>query len=152
MYFSVSPSAPSTSYSTAPMDIPSCNSRSSQSPSCAYPSWPRRSSLSSGNSSDAAEYHNHSFVISDDELFPGVFDDLELSSPMDTPDSNGSRSPASFEPAQMVVVDHGALMRELIAQEKMERKKRRVRAAGKKSRSGSATSSKKMSPIQEAGE
>lgn len=151
MYFSISPSAPSTSYSTAPMDIPSSNSRSSQSPSCAYPSWPRRSSLSNDNSSDSGHYHNRSFIISDEELFLGVFDDSELSSPADTPNSNASRSPASLEPAQMIV-DHGTLMREVIAQEKMERRRRRAKAAAKKSRSGSATSSKKMSPIQEAGE
>ncbi|RDL36500.1 Uncharacterized protein BP5553_05852 [Venustampulla echinocandica] len=149
MYFSISPSAPSTSYSTAPMDIPSSNSRSSQSPSCAYPSWPRRSSLSSDNSSDSGDYHNRSFIISDEELFPGVFDDSELCSPADTPNSTASRSPASLEPAQMIV-DHGTLMREVIAQEKAERRRRRARTSGKKSRSGSAASSKKMSPIQEA--
>ncbi|KAF4630672.1 hypothetical protein G7Y89_g7466 [Cudoniella acicularis] len=153
MYFSISPSAPSTSYSTAsPMDIPSSSSRS-QSQSCAYPSWPRRSSLSSNSSCDE-EYHNRSFIISDEELFPGVFDDAESDySPLSTPSSNTSRSPASptimREP--QIVVDHGTLMRELVAQEKMEKRRRRRSANGssKKSRSASG-GSKRMSPIQEA--
>ncbi|TVY78304.1 hypothetical protein LSUE1_G006955 [Lachnellula suecica] len=154
MYFSISPSAPSTSYSTSsPMDIPSSGTKSS--PSCAFPSWPRRSSLSSNSSSDE-EYHNHSFVISDEELFPCVFDDVEQDiTPLATPSSNASRSPASPMREQHIVVDHGTLMRELIAEEKakMERRERRRRRSGssKKSRSGSG-SSKHMSPIQEAGE
>lgn len=157
MYFSISPSAPSTSYSTSsPMDIPTSGSKSS--PSCAYPSWPRRDSLSSNTSADA-EYHNHSFVISDEELFPMVFDEAENDcTPPMTPSSNSSRSPASPMCEQNIVVDHGTLMRELIAQEKakMEKRERRRRRSGsassrKSSRSGS-NSSKRMSPIQEAAE
>ncbi|KAH8684529.1 hypothetical protein BGZ60DRAFT_426902 [Tricladium varicosporioides] len=151
MYFSISPSAPSTSYSTAsPMDIPT--STRSQSQSCAYPSWPRRSSLSSNSGSD--EYHNCSFIISDEELFPGVFEDADSDySPLSTPSSNTSRSPASptimREPQMQMVVDHGTLMRELVAQEKMEKRRRKAKSMSKKSRSSSG-SSKRMSPIQEA--
>ena len=151
MYFSISPSAPSTSYSTASaIDIPSSGSRSSQA-SCAFPSWPRRSSLSSNTSADE-EYHNHSFIISDEELFPSVFDDQDCTPPA-TPSSNSSRSPASPMCEQQIVVDHGSLMRDLIEEEKAkrekrERKRRRSRSS-KKSRSGSG-SSRHMSPIQEA--
>jgi hypothetical protein len=153
MYFSISPSAPSTSYSTSSaMDIPSSGSRSSQA-SCAFPSWPRRSSLSSNTSADE-EYHNHSFIISDEELFPCVFDDAEQDcTPPATPSSNSSRSPASPMCEQQIVVDHGSLMRDLIAQEraKVEKRERKRRRSGgsKNSRSGSG-SSKHMSPIQEA--
>lgn len=151
MYFSISPTAPSTSYSSAPMDIPSSGSRSSQA-SCAFPSWPRRSSLSSNSSADE-EYHNHSFIISDEELYPCVFDDTEDCTPPATPSSNPSRSPASPMCEQRIVVDHGSLMRDLIAQEKArlekrDRKRRRSNASNK-SRSGS-DSSRRMSSIQEA--
>lgn len=142
MYFSHSPSAPSTSYASAsPMEIPASSSRSS--PSCAYPSWPRRSSLSS-NSSDDSDYRNHSFVISDEELFGDVFED----SPVSTPASERSQSPVSpmlREPR--FVVETGSLMREVVRQEKA-RRKRSASSSSKKSRRGSKT--KSMSPIQEA--
>ncbi|KAK2627979.1 hypothetical protein QTJ16_002625 [Diplocarpon rosae] len=153
MYFALAPS-PSTSYSTmsyasAPMDIPSASSSRSQSTSCAFPSWPRRSSLSS-NSSCGDEPQSSSFIISDEELFPCVFDDAEHDcTPIATP--NISRSPAS--PHRMgearIVVDNGSLMRELMAQEKAKKERRRRRSSSsKKSRSGSG-SSKHMSPILE---
>jgi len=145
MYFSFSPSPPSTSYTTAPMDIPSTSSSRPQSPSCAYPSWPRRSSLSSNSST---EERATSFISDDDleDLFPLVFDDSEHDcTPPTTPFAN--RSP---DIQAQVVVDTGALMRDLIAQEKAkrERKSRRRSGSSKKSRSGT----KHMSPILEAGE
>lgn len=145
MYFSFSPSPPSTSYTTAPMDIPSTSSSRPQSPSCAYPSWPRRSSLSSNSST---EERATSFISDDDleDLFPCVFDDSEHDcTPPATPFNN--RSP---DVQAQVVVDTGALMRELIAQEKAkkERKQRRRSGSSRKSRSGT----KHMSPILEAGE
>lgn len=151
MYFSFSPSPPSTSYSTSAMDIPSSSSSRPQSPSCAYPSWPRRASLSSNSSCE--EMSSTSFIISDEELFPSVFDDADHDcTPPTTP--NSSRSPAS--PNMMcearIVVDNGTLMRELIAQEKAKKERRRRRSSSsKKSRSGSGAS-KHMSPILEAGE
>lgn len=141
MYFSYSPS-PSTSYSTSPMDIPSSSSSRPQSPSCAFPSWPRRASLSMSNHGDE---HSSSFIISDEELFPLVFDDTDRDcTPPATP--NSSRSPAS--PSRMcdIVVDNGSLMRELMAQEKTKKERRRRKStSSKKSRS----SSKHMSPILE---
>jgi hypothetical protein len=142
MYFSYLPSPPSTSYSTSPMEIPSSSSSRPQSPSCAYPSWPRRASLS--NSSHGDE-NSSSFIISDEELFPLVFDDGDRDcTPPATP--NSSRSPAS--PSRMcdIVVDNGSLMRELMAQEKTKKERRRRKStSSKKSRSGS----KHMSPILE---
>jgi hypothetical protein len=144
MYFSYSPSPPSTSYSTSPMEIPSSSSSRPQSPSCAFPSWPRRASLSS-NSSHGDEASS-SFIISDEELFPLVFDDADRDcTPPATPYS--SRSPAS--PSRMcdIVVDNGSLMRELMAQEKTKKERRRRKStSSKKSRSGSKTH---MSPILE---
>ncbi|KAK6587088.1 hypothetical protein PZA11_000378 [Diplocarpon coronariae] len=153
MYFSPAPS-PSASYSTmsyasAPVDIPSAATSRSQSTSCAYPSWPRRSSLSSPSSCDD-EPQSSSFIISDEELFPCVFDDAEQDcTPVATPST--SRSPASphLMGEARIVVDHGSLMRELVAQEKAKRERRRRRSSSsKKSRSGSG-SSKHMSPILE---
>ncbi len=150
MYFSFSPSPPSTSYSTSPMEIPSSSSSRTQSPSCAYPSWPRRSSLSSNSSSDEEAPQSSSFIISDEELFPCVFDDAEQDcTPPATPYS--TRSPAS--PYMMcearIVVDHGSLLREIVAQEKAKKERRRRKSvSSKKSRSGSGAS-KHMSPILE---
>ncbi|CZT02693.1 hypothetical protein WAI453_002170 [Rhynchosporium graminicola] len=148
MYFSFSPSPPATSYATAPMAIPSASSSRPQATSCAYPSWPRRSSLSS-NSSGEDEAHSSSF-ITDEELFPCVFDDAELDcTPPTTPSL--SRSPAS--PNMMcearLVLDKGSMMRQLVAEEKAKKERRPLkRSSSRKSRSSSA-SSKRMSPIQE---
>jgi hypothetical protein len=144
MYISVSPR--STSYATAsPMDIPT----SSHSTTCAYPSWPRRSSLSGSDS----EYHNHSFVISDEELFGSEFEDSAAS----TPASDLSRSPAmtnlsspyvaesrSYMEEARYVVESGSMMREVVRQEKA-RRKRSVSVNSKKARRGS----KKMGTIKE---
>jgi len=150
MYFSFSPSPPSTSYTTMPMDIPSKSTRpQSPSSSCAFPSWPRRSSLSSNEDKD--ELRATSFISDDDleDLFPCVFDEREQDcTPVVTP----SRTPEA-----QVVVDCGELMRDLIAQEKAKKERRaRRRSSGssRKSRSssGSSGSSKRMSPIQEVGE
>lgn len=145
MHFSFSPSPPSTSYSTAPMGIPSTSTSRPESPSCAYPSWPRRSSLSSNSSTDTRAT---SFISDDDleDLFPSVFEDSEHDcTPPATPCA--TRSP---DVQAQVVADTGALMRELIVQEKAKKEKRQRRRSGssRKSRSGA----KHMSPILEVGE
>ncbi|KAH7336350.1 hypothetical protein BKA65DRAFT_32492 [Rhexocercosporidium sp. MPI-PUGE-AT-0058] len=158
MYFSFSPSPPATSYSTLPMAIPSSSTSRPQSPSCAYPSWPRRSSLSSNSSSGCEDEAIHSSsYITDEELFPCVFDDAEQDcTPPATPSLGLSRSPAS--PSMMcearIVVNNGSLMRELVAEEKAKKERSRRRkssSSSRKSRSSSAASnkSKHMSPIQE---
>lgn len=136
-------------YSTAPMDIPSSSRSRPQSPSCAYPSWPRRASLSSNSSEE--EHQTSSFIISDEELFPDVFDEQDCTPPA-TPHSHASRSPASPSMLCDMVVDNGSLMRQLMAEEKAKKERRRRKSASsKKSRSGSGAS-KHMSPILEAGE
>lgn len=150
MYFSFSPSPPSTSYSTTPMDIPSSSRTRSASPSCAYPSWPRRSSLDSNDSSTEDQVPVNSYISDDDLLFPCVFDDAE-STPLTTPHSIRSPASTAMMPEAQVVVDTGALMRQLIAEEKAKReRKRRGSRSSRKSRSGS--SGKPMSPIKEVGE
>jgi hypothetical protein len=152
MYFSFSPSPSRSSYTTAPIDLPSSNSRP-QSPSCAFPSWPRRSSLSSNSSSD----DNPSSFISDDdlELFPSVFDDADADcTPIATPYTTRSPGEASDAP-HYTVVDTAALMRELVREEKAKKekeKKRRSRAASGRKSSRSSSSGKHMSPIIEAPE
>lgn len=154
MYYSYSPSSPSTSYNSTPaMEIPSASSSArptSTSSSCAYPSWPRRASLSSSNSFETANSY-----ISDDELFPLVFDDAE---------SESSASPMT-SPTHSVASDHvvGAdhlqstlWMKELMAEEKArkhrerEASKRRGRSSSsRKSSSSSSSSKQKMAPITE---
>ena len=158
MYFSYSPSSPATSYTTAPMEIPSSsNTRSQQSSSsCAYPSWPRRSSLSSNSSSSSAdEEAPASSYISDDDLFPCVFDDNEADcTPIHSPGAGRSPSASMSRMCeQQIVVDNGALMRELMAQHAREQaaKKEKKRRRSRKSSNGT-TASKRMSPIPEAGE
>jgi hypothetical protein len=147
MYFSYSPS-PNSSYATAPMEIPSTSSSRPASPSCAYPSWPRRSSLSSDSST---EERATSYISDDDleDLFPCVFDDAAQDcTPPITPFA--TRSPEASAAMHHVVVDTGALMRQLIAEEKAkkERKQRRRSGSSRKSRSVP----KQMSPILEVGE
>ena len=145
MHFSFSPSPPSTSYTIAPMDIPSSSSSRPQSPNCAYPSWPRRSSLSSSSST---EERATSYISNDDleDLFPCVFEDSEHEI---TPSASPFAT-RSLDLRAQVVVDTGALMRELIAQEKAkkERKQRRRSGSSRKSSKGA----NQMSPILESGE
>ena len=150
MYSSFSLSPPSASSSTTPMDIPAASRTRTQSPSCAYPSWPRRSSLSSSDSASGYEDQAlvSSYISDDDLLFPCVFDEAECT-PLATPHANRSPTCTSETPEAQVVVDTGALMRKLIAEEKAKRKRRGSRSL-RKSRSGS--SGKQMSPIQEIGE
>ncbi|KAF7950528.1 hypothetical protein EAE96_007810 [Botrytis aclada] len=166
MYFSYTPSPPSTSYSTSAMEIPSSSSSRPQSPSCAYPSWPRRSSMNSNDSIDAQtqNYSYTSSAFSDEELSCGLYTSVfeeEDCSPLATPNVR-SPSGSMCEP-QYVVVDNAALMRELIAQHAAEKAKKREKAAEKskkkhgsssrKSRhSSGAHSSKHMTPISEVGE
>ncbi|KAG0651594.1 hypothetical protein D0Z07_1812 [Hyphodiscus hymeniophilus] len=150
MYFSYSPSPPSTSYSTTAMDIPTSSRTRAQSPSCAYPSWPRRSSLSSSESSSDDQGPVNSYISDDDLLFPCVFDDAECT-PLATPHLDRSPVSHTLMPEAQVVVDTGALMRQLIAEEKAKRERRRRGSrSSRKSRSGS--SGKPMSPIKEVGE
>jgi hypothetical protein len=153
MHFPFSPSPSRSSYTTTPIDLPSSSGSRPQSPSCAYPSWPRRSSLSSNASSDDHSDPASSFISDDDLLFPPVFDDND---PDCTPIASpyATRSPGEPAGAQhQVFVDTQALMRELIKEEKAKKekeKKRRSRGSGGSRKSRSSSGGKHMSPIQEA--
>lgn len=151
MYFTYSPSS-ATSYGSSPVEIPS--SARTASSSCIYSSWPRRSSLNSNSCTGDEEPAHATSYISDDDLFPSVFDDsADDCSPLHSP-QNGRSPAASMSMAAMVceaqvVVDNGALMRELVAQHAKEQAAKKER---KRRRSRKQTASKKMSPIPEAGE
>lgn len=152
MYYAFSPSPSRSSYTTAPIDMPSSSSRP-HSPSCAFPSWPRRSSLSSTSSNEDRD--PPSLFISDDDLedlFPSVFDDADtdctpITSPY-APRSPGEPTGAAHQ--HQVAVDSHALTRELIKEEKAkkEKKLRRSRTSSSR-RSRTSSSGKRMSPILE---
>ena len=151
MYYSFSPSPSWSSYTTAPIDMPSSSGSRPQSPSCAYPSWPRRSSLSSNSSNDDHNDPPSSFISDDDLSFPPVFDDTDQDcTPIASP--YAARSPGEPAGAQhQVLVDTQALMRELVKEEKAKKeKKRRNRGSGGSRKSRSSSSGEHMSPIQEA--
>ncbi len=152
MHFSFSPSPPSTSYSASPMDIPSLSRSRIEALSCAYPSWPRRSSLSS-DSGSGYQGPVDSYISDDDLVFPSVFDDADYT-PLPTPHSNCARSPAALvaiTPEPQVVVDTAAVMRHLIAEERA-RRERKHRGSRSSRKSRSSSSGKPMSPITEVGE
>jgi hypothetical protein len=157
MYYSFSPSPSRSSYTTAPIDMPPTSNARPLSPSCAYPSWPRRSSLSSNSSIEDQSETPSSFISDDDleDLFPSVFDDADQDcTPIATP--YATRSPGEGASIQhQTAVDTHALMRELVKQEKAKReeKKRRSRTSSSSSRkSRSSSSGKRMSPILEVNE
>ncbi|KAK0705305.1 hypothetical protein B0H67DRAFT_379037 [Lasiosphaeris hirsuta] len=150
-----------TSYSSmsSPMDIaPTPFSSRGPDASCAFPSWPRRSSLSE---SDASEERATSY-LSDEDLFPtDVFEDDARSV-----SSNGSSSPTQ-SPTQMTEVDLIEMQREraLYQREMMrvlmsekERRRQQVKKQKRSTGGSSSTSAKKnsksklsaMTPIAEA--
>ena len=97
------------------MDIaPRSSSRRGPDPECAYPSWPRRSSLGEGESEERATSY-----ITDDELFMDVFEDDACS----VSSSQGSASPA-HSPAAPVLTEAEflQLQREQLAYQREMRK------------------------------
>lgn len=142
------------SYSSmsAPMDItPSPLSSRGPDASCAFPSWPRRTSLSE---SDAYEERATSFLSDEDLLGPqDVFEDDSRSV-----SSNGSNSP--YHHAQSPQITEAEILerqREQAAYQRevmrflMSEKERRREQAKRKSKSGSRSSSKKSSPKNKLG-
>ncbi|CAD6502509.1 BgTH12-05103 [Blumeria graminis f. sp. triticale] len=145
------------SYSNTSYSDPSSSS-SASSPICAFPSWPRRSSLNSDDHTMSNYSLPSNSFITDEELFPP-----DKHSPIYAPPiSPMSMSPASItqeetlrrsNAARVHVHDKNArdLVRELVELEKAKRgvlKRRKSSGASKKSRSGSGAS-KYMSPITE---
>lgn len=170
MHFAYSPSPPSTSYTTRPMDIPTSNGMAPSRPvsPCAYPCWPRRASLSSPTSSPSSTSRSSrvedvplaTSYISDDDLFPSTFD--EMASASESDDSPAHSLVADAGPAhwrqelrerRVDVVDPAKLMKEIVREEmerrraKAEHKQRQRRGSDKKERK-----SAEMSTITELGE
>jgi hypothetical protein len=147
MYLSspiVSPACSSySSYSMASItSSASCDSRP-QGPNCAFPSWPRRSSLDGGVSAEPTSF------ISDEDLYPDVFDENESDC---TPIASPSRSP----PQQEVEVVDFTSIREMIAmhkqQEQEKRRRRKRRSSSSSSRRSKTGLAKNLSTIQEVRE
>lgn len=142
--------------SSAPMDIGkgSYLSTPSYDSSCAFPSWPRRSSLSESS----CEYRATSF-LSDDDLFPqDVFEDDAQS----IASSSSTASPQPGSPQIMTEADLLEMQRERMAAQRevmrliMSEKERRRQQAKRRGSSGSKKSPKSklssMTPITETGE
>ncbi|KAK4142965.1 uncharacterized protein C8A04DRAFT_37841 [Dichotomopilus funicola] len=130
-YGSLSSSCSSTDSSSSldissPMDIAprSSSSRRGPDPECAYPSWPRRSSLGEGESEERATSY-----ITDDELFMDVFDSDDCSD-----SSSGAASPVHSPvgaPPALTEAEFLQLQREQLA---YQREMRRILVAEKEMR------------------
>ncbi|KAK0626267.1 hypothetical protein B0T14DRAFT_98434 [Immersiella caudata] len=153
------------SYSSmsSPMDIaPTPFSSRSPDASCAFPSWPRRTSLSE---SDSSEERATSY-LSDEDLFFDVFDDDARSV-----SSNGSASPVVSPPTAANIMtdaeifemqrERAAYQRDVmrtLLNEKEQRRRQQQQAAKRQRRGSGGSSSKKgpksklsaMTPIAEA--
>ncbi|EAQ86615.1 hypothetical protein CHGG_07868 [Chaetomium globosum CBS 148.51] len=147
----------------SPMDIaPRSSSRRGPDPECAFPSWPRRSSLGEGES-----YERATSYITDDELFMDVFEDDACS----VSSSQGSASPvhspaapvlteAEFLQLQREQLAYQREMRKIVLAEKEMRRRQaeqdqQRRRPGPKKRSASAKKATKsklsaMTTITEA--
>ncbi|KAM3512701.1 hypothetical protein MY11210_003654 [Beauveria gryllotalpidicola] len=165
----------SMSIGSAPMNM--YTSVTSRDESCAFPSWPRRSSLSSSNK-DVSHEPRASSYLSDDDLF---LDDEPSSSGSESDDirsvsSAGSASPPTLglvlaspvraAPSEAEILEmqrQRLIVRKdlirMVQQEKERRKqqasksRRTAAAAGKKSSGGSKTRNNyTMAPIKEADE
>ncbi|KAL2257166.1 hypothetical protein VTK26DRAFT_570 [Humicola hyalothermophila] len=152
-YRSFSPYSSSTTMS-APMDItPSPFSTQAPDATCAFPSWPRRSSLCEY---DASEERATSY-LSDEDLFPQDLSEDEARS--DASHSSGSPSQSPPEPAvthaDMLEMQRqrAAYQREVIRLLLAEEQQRRRQAAKRRSTSSKKSRKTKlaaMTPIAEA--
>ena len=136
---------------SSPMDIaPTRFSSMGPDASCAFPSWPRRSSLSE---SDSTEERATSF-LSDEDLFLDVFEDDARSV-----SSNGSASPVISPPTAANMMGDGeafevqreraAYQREVmraLLHEKEQRRRQQQQAAKRQRRSSGGSSSSKKGP------
>jgi hypothetical protein len=138
MYFTFSPApSPTNSIYSIYSVSPTSSSESTTQASCAYPSWPRRSSLSGSDDEERA-----TSFISDDDLFPEVFDDSESDC---TPVASPCQSPQNVMRETQLL--SRSTVRDLVAmQQKAQKKRRSSSSSSRKSR----RCSKPMSPIQEA--
>ncbi|KAI1656609.1 hypothetical protein F4813DRAFT_363804 [Daldinia decipiens] len=127
---------------TQPMEIPTTSYLShngAYSASCAFPSWPRRSSLT-----DSAHEQRATSYLSDDDLFP-----CDLEDDAHSISSSGSTTPTS--PAIANEVDLLQMQREQMAMQReaikfLLNEKERRKQQLKRQRRSSGGSSKKSSP------
>lgn len=129
----------SSQLSSAPMDIKSSNLHAHDAP-CAFPSWPRRSSL------DGEDQGRPTSFLSDDDLFLGDPFDDDVSS---TPSSSAASSPSpqlqlTGEQILKMEMERAALQRDYVRQIVGEKERRRQ--AKKVQQRKSAPSSSKKSP------
>jgi len=133
------------------MDIaPRTSSRRGPDPECAYPSWPRRSSLGEGDSEERATSY-----ITDDELFMDVFEDDACSvsssqgsaSPVHSPAAAPALTEAEFLQLQREQLAYQREMRRIMLAEKELRRRQaeadqQRRRPGPKRRSSSSSAKK----------
>ncbi|KAF4978479.1 hypothetical protein FDECE_18211 [Fusarium decemcellulare] len=136
---------------SAPMDITSRNSFSAHDSACAFPSWPRRESLSESDREERPTSY-----LSDDDLFlPDPFDNDDARSVSSAGSSSASPSNmiSDFELLQAERERQAAMQREYIRVVTLEKERRRA-AARKQRRSSSHKKSPKtkLSSIEEASE
>lgn len=115
---------------SAPMDITSSNNIRTHDASCAFPSWPRRSSLSD---SEHEEPRATSFLSDDDLFLSDAFDD-DVRSVSSTSSTSSTSSPAaaavsppriSEEELLRMERERVTMQREYIRQVKQEKERRR---------------------------
>lgn len=135
---------------SAPMDITS-NNLNAHDRSCAFPSWPRRSSLSTpDNELPATSY------LSDDDLFFTEISDDDARS-ISSADSTGTASPDVTTDAELLVAierDRVTAQLDYVRQLMYEKEKRRQATRKRRSTSGTPRKSPKsktgsMAPIPE---
>ncbi|KAM7208616.1 hypothetical protein V8F20_001039 [Naviculisporaceae sp. PSN 640] len=130
------------SFISSPMDIaPSPFSSRGADATCAFPSWPRRTSLCEADAEERATSY-----LSDEDLFPTDFEDDSRSV-----SSSGSLSPIQSPPA-MTEAELLEAQRERAAYQRevmrflLAEKERRRQAPKRRSSSGSKSSNSKKSP------
>lgn len=139
---------------SAPMDIaPTPFSSRGPDASCAFPSWPRRSSLCSPDAEERATSY-----LSDEDLFPTDYeDDLHSvssagSSPLQSPPTTQAIAEADLLAIERERAAYQREMMRLLANEKERRRqqaKRQRRSSGD-SKKGPKTKLSAMTPIAEA--
>ncbi|KAK1773634.1 hypothetical protein QBC45DRAFT_427126 [Copromyces sp. CBS 386.78] len=161
-YSSSASSSRSSSYGSSyssisrPMDISPINiSSSGADASCAFPSWPRRTSLCESESG----YERPTSFLSDEDLMGDVFDDdvRSISSTGSSPMHSPPKAPFMTE-AEILEMqrEQAAYQREMVSL--LVREKERRKAQAKRQRSAGKASSKKstksklsaMTPIAES--
>ncbi|KAI0124453.1 hypothetical protein F4776DRAFT_201961 [Hypoxylon sp. NC0597] len=138
----------SMSSAAQPMEIPtssylSHNYNTAYTASCAFPSWPQRSSLTDSHEQRATSY------LSDDDLFP--FDDSDDAHSVSSAGSTTPTSPvAAVNEADLLQMqrEQMAMQREAIKFLLSEKERRRQQM--KKQRRSSSSGSKKSSPKTKA--